>query len=116
MYDLTSLDRCSKDIRILPIVVAELEFSNIERHVLGAHLVERADNPAFKDRPEAFNRVGMNGADDILPLHMVDGGVREIVAKMFGNALRLHWPSLGRGRGESFQFVANILLGSLVRD
>jgi len=38
-----SCNRRPEDIRILSIVVAELEFRDVERHVFGAHLVECAD-------------------------------------------------------------------------
>lgn len=59
---LTSVDRCSKNIRVHSVVVAELKFRDVERHVFGAHLVERADRAAFEDRPEAFDGVGVDRA------------------------------------------------------
>lgn len=34
----------AENVGIKPIVVAELKFRNVERHVFGTHLVERADN------------------------------------------------------------------------
>jgi len=54
---LTSTDRRSKYVQIEAVVIAELKFSDIERHIFGAHFAERADHAAFEDRPEAFNRV-----------------------------------------------------------
>ena len=51
---LTSTDRRSKDVRILPIVVAELKLHDVRRHIFGAGFVEAADNPAFEDRPKTF--------------------------------------------------------------
>jgi len=39
---------------LLPIVVAELELRDVERHVFLADLVERADHTALEDRPEAL--------------------------------------------------------------
>jgi hypothetical protein len=77
-----SFDRLSKDIRILPIVVAELELGNIERHVFGAHLVESAHHPALEDRPEALDRVRVNGAHNVLAFGVVNGRVRKILAKV----------------------------------
>lgn len=62
----TSLDRCPEDVRVVPVIVAELELGNIEGHVFAADLVERADNAALKDRPEALNRIRVDCADDIL--------------------------------------------------
>ena len=52
----TSLDRRPEDVCVVAVIVAELELGNIEGHVLAAHLVERADDAALEDAPEAFNR------------------------------------------------------------
>lgn len=38
------------------IVVAELKLRNIERHIFGAHFMERADHAAFEGR--SVRRVG----------------------------------------------------------
>jgi hypothetical protein len=51
----TSINRRSEDVLVLPIVITELEFGNIERHIFSAHLIERADYAALDDRPEAFD-------------------------------------------------------------
>ena len=59
----------------MPVVVAELELGNIERHVFGAHLVERADHAALEDRPEALNCLRVDRADNVLTLGVVDNGV-----------------------------------------
>ena len=45
-----SFNRRSEDVRVLAIIVAELELGDVERHVLGADLVECADNAALEDR------------------------------------------------------------------
>ena len=42
--------RLSKDVRILSIIVAELKFVQIERQILLAHLVVRADYSALQER------------------------------------------------------------------
>jgi hypothetical protein len=62
----------SEDVRVLPVIIAELEFSDVERHIFAAHFVECADHAAFKDRPEAFDRLSMDCADDILTTRMVN--------------------------------------------
>ena len=49
----------------MPIVVPELELRNVERHVFGADFVEAADD-ARLNRPEAFNRVRVDCADNEL--------------------------------------------------
>ena len=68
-------NRRSEDVRIIPIIVAELEFGNVQRHVFGAHLVERPDHAAFEDRPETLNRIRVDRADDVLALGVVNGCV-----------------------------------------
>jgi hypothetical protein len=42
-----SADRRPKDVVILPIVVSELEFRDVERQVLMADLVERREQPSL---------------------------------------------------------------------
>jgi hypothetical protein len=51
---LAFLDRRSEVIAVIAIVVTELEFGDIERHIFGAHLVECANDTALEDRPEAL--------------------------------------------------------------
>jgi hypothetical protein len=76
-----SLDRRSEDVRVLPIVIAELELGDIQRHIFPAHFVERADDAALEDRPEAFDGLSVDCADDILASRMVNGRVREILVE-----------------------------------
>ena len=82
MTTLASLDGCSEDVRIKAVVVAELEFRDVQRHVLLADLVERADNAALEDRPEALNRLSVDCADNVLALGMVNGAMREFFPEM----------------------------------
>ena len=69
---LTSFNRRSEDVRILSIIIAELELGDIERHIFAAHFVECADHAALENRPEAFDGFGVNRADDILTSRMVN--------------------------------------------
>jgi hypothetical protein len=50
---LATFDRRPKDVPVVPIVVAELELGDIQRHVLGTHLMKRAHYAALEDRPKA---------------------------------------------------------------
>jgi hypothetical protein len=75
---LASPNRRSENIRGLPVVIAELKLGNIERHVFAAHFVERADHTALEDRPEAFDCLSVDCANDVLAPRMVNGSVREI--------------------------------------
>jgi hypothetical protein len=45
-----------KNINVLPIVVPELKLRNVQRHIFGADLMERADNTALHQRPETTLR------------------------------------------------------------
>jgi hypothetical protein len=75
---LTPPYRFSENIGIKAIVIAELEFRDVQREVFGADLVERADNAPLEDRPEAFNGLSVDGAANILPGGMVNCLMREI--------------------------------------
>ncbi len=77
-----SFNRRSENVIVHPVVIAELEFCDVQRQILGADLVERADDTALKDAPETFNRLGVNGTDDVLSLRMIDGRVREFYAQL----------------------------------
>src|SRR5258708_15489101 len=58
------------------VVVAELKFGDVQRHVFGADLVERGDDTELEDAPKTFNRLSMDGTDNVLVLGMVNSGVR----------------------------------------
>jgi hypothetical protein len=72
---LASLDRRSENVRVLQIVIGELEFGNIERHVFAApFFVVRANHAALENRPETLDGLSVDCADDILPpLHLQRG-------------------------------------------
>ncbi len=81
LRSLASIDRCSEDVTVLAVIVAELELGDIQWHVFGAHLVERAHHAALEDRPEAFDGLCMDSADNVLSLGVVNGRVRKILSK-----------------------------------
>ena len=78
---LASPDRLAEDVGVLAVVVAELELRDVQRHIFGAHLVKGADNTAFEDRPEAFNRVGVDRANNVLALGVIYDAMRELAAE-----------------------------------
>jgi hypothetical protein len=49
----------SEHVAIEAVIVPKLKLSNIERHELDAHFVERPDNATCEDRSKAFNRIGV---------------------------------------------------------
>ena len=58
-----------------------MELGNIERHIFAAHFVERPDYAALEDRPEAFDGLSVNCADDILPSRMINSYVRVVLVE-----------------------------------
>ena len=75
---LASADRGSEDVSVLAIVIPELEFRNIERHVLATYFMKRPHDAALEDRPEAVNRIRVNRTDNILLGGMVYGAMRGV--------------------------------------
>jgi hypothetical protein len=75
-------DSRSENVIVKAIIIPELELCNVKWHVFAADLVERADDAAFEDAPEALNRLSVNRADDVLMLGMVNGAVVEFIAKV----------------------------------
>lgn len=78
---LTSLNRRSENILVEPIVISELKLRDVQRHIFGTDLMITADNSAFEDRPETFNRVRMNGTDNVLM-----GAVHDRLVRVFGQS------------------------------
>jgi hypothetical protein len=78
----TSLDCRSEDIRVLPIVIAELELGNIERHVFTADLVKRTDDSPLDDGPKAFNGLSVDRTNDVLAPSMIDDAARVFLVKV----------------------------------
>lgn len=77
---LASGDRRPKNVRVFPVITAELELGNIQRHVFGADLMEAANEAALEDRPEAFNRIRVDRANNVLANAAIHGPVRVSVA------------------------------------
>jgi len=61
------------------MIVPELEFRNIERHIFPADLVERADHAPLEYRPEAFNRVRVDRADNVFAVAMIEEDAEKVV-------------------------------------
>jgi hypothetical protein len=78
---LASLDCRSEDVRVLPVIIAELELGNIERHIFAAHFVECADDAALEDRPEAFDGLSVDCSDNILTSGVVNDAMRIFAVK-----------------------------------
>jgi hypothetical protein len=83
-----SLNSRSENVVIETVIISELKFCDVERHIFGADLMERADDAALEDAPEAFDGLGMNGTNNVLALRVVNGGVRiSLVEALVANPL-----------------------------
>lgn len=106
-----SADCGSKDVCVLAVIIPKLELRDIERHVLPAYFMKRPYDTALQDRPEAFNRVGVDRTDDIAASAMVHGAVRIVSDIVVGETFI---------RRQQADFVRNHLadeaLGGLARD
>jgi hypothetical protein len=78
-----SPNRRSENVRVTTIIIAELKFRNIKRHVFAAHFVECSDHSTLNDRPETLDGLSMNHANDVLAMDMVNGGVWIFFVEMF---------------------------------
>src|SRR5258708_16760242 len=88
---LTASDCRGEDIFVLAVIVPELKLRNVQRQILLTDLVERADHAALEDRPEAFNRVRVYGANNVLIARVIDDGVLRIAvleAAVAGEVIR----------------------------
>ena len=53
----------AEDVGVIAVIVAPLQFFQIAVHVLGAHLVEAADDGALEEAPDTFDAVGVYVSD-----------------------------------------------------
>jgi hypothetical protein len=70
----------SENIRVPTVIVTELKLRDVQRHIFGGHFVECADHAAFENRPETFNRVCVNCADNIFMRAVANESVLRIFA------------------------------------
>src|SRR5581483_5750252 len=69
--------RGPEDVRVLPVVMTELKFREIEWQVLGGDVVVRPDNPALEQRPEGIEVLRVDFAANVLARSMAHGLMRE---------------------------------------
>jgi hypothetical protein len=58
--------RRAENVWIVPIIISELKFGNVERQIFAADFVEAAHDAAFQERPKAVNSLGVNNAINVL--------------------------------------------------
>jgi len=70
-FDASTTTYCrAENIRVVPIVVAELKFGDVERQIFAADLVETADDATLQQRPEAVDCPGVDNAVNVLLCRM----------------------------------------------
>jgi hypothetical protein len=74
--------RHSENVWVVAVVIFELTFRDVERQIFGADLVIAADNRPLEDRPEAFNRLSVDRADNVFV-----GAVHDGLMRIFAKAL-----------------------------
>lgn len=72
----------SEDVLVHAVVIAELKFRDIERQILFADLMKRPHHTTLEDRPEAFDGIGMDRSNHILPLRVIDDLVWIVLAEL----------------------------------
>src|SRR5437016_2943182 len=65
----------AEHVFILPMIEAKGKFVQVQRQILFAHMMIAAHHATFEQRPERFNRVGMDRANYVLILTMLDDSV-----------------------------------------
>lgn len=63
-------------VRVLPVVMAELKFRQVERQVLAADIVVGADDSALQERPKRVQILGVDHPGNVLASGVVNGVVR----------------------------------------
>lgn len=58
-----SANSFTKNVGIVPVIIPELKFRNVERKVFAADLVIGANDPALDEAPESFNRVRVDSTE-----------------------------------------------------
>src|SRR5580692_2628346 len=68
--------RLLEHVGVHAVIIADLKLRDVERHIFGAHLMERANHAPFEDAPKALNRVRVNRANKVLLVAVLHGFAR----------------------------------------
>ena len=72
----------AEDVLVEPVVVPELKFRHVKGKIFLADFMKRPDHTALEDRPKAFDGVGMDRSNHILPLRVIDDLVRILLLEL----------------------------------
>ena len=68
---LTSFDRLSENVRILPVIIPELKFGDIEQQVLVRDFDGMCHHAVFNKWPETLNRICVDRTDHVLLFRVI---------------------------------------------
>src|SRR5260370_1541439 len=74
--------RRSENVGIGAVIVAELKFSDVQRQIFAAYLVETAHDAALQERPKAVDCLRVDNAINILLFGVANEAVRKIVLQL----------------------------------
>jgi hypothetical protein len=74
-------NQIGEGVRVFSVVEAPCKFVQVQREILLAHLVIRADDPAFEETPKAFDCVCVSGADYLFALTVAHDMMRQRIAE-----------------------------------
>jgi hypothetical protein len=77
--------RGPEHVGIATVVIPELKFRDVKRHIFGADFVEASDDAALEDAPKAFNRIRVHRTDNVLFGAVLDRFVRVFAKAFVGN-------------------------------
>ena len=72
----------AENVRVQTVIIAELGLGNVDWQVPFADFMVGADHGPLHQRPEAFNRVCVNRANNIVALRMVNSDMREVLVQV----------------------------------
>ena len=84
---LASRDSGPEDVVVVPVVIPKLKLGDVERQIFGADFVERADDAALEDRPEAFDGLSVYRANNILASGVINDAMRIVSKVLITNPL-----------------------------
>jgi hypothetical protein len=64
----------AENVLVVPIVIPELELGNVEGEILLGDVMERAENAAIQERPEAVNSPSVDIAPHVFATDVRDAG------------------------------------------
>jgi hypothetical protein len=87
----------AEDVRVIPIVISELEFSDIKRQIFATGFVEATHDAPLQQRPKTVNRRSVDRAINVLPCRMIDGlMIENLVQRVIGRVF------VGRDQADLF--------------